>query len=163
MIFLAEAFTRPAMMRELAKVGFNQSYTYFTWRNTRGELEEYVTELATETADYFRPNFFVNTPDILHEYLADGRPAGVRGAARARRDALADLRHLLRLRALRERAGASRAARSTSTRRSTSSRSAKIEGPLLPLVQRLNEIRRANRSLQRHRQRHLPRDRATTS
>ena len=104
-IFLAEAFTRPAMMGELAKVGFNQSYTYFTWRNTREELEEYITELATEWADFYRPNFFANTPDILHEYLSRGRAAGVRGAARARGDALAELRHLLGLRELRERAG----------------------------------------------------------
>jgi starch synthase (maltosyl-transferring) len=75
-IFLAEAFTRPAMMRTLAKIGFQQSYTYFTWRNTRHELTEYVTELAGETAPYMRPNFFVNTPDILHGYLQEGgRPA----------------------------------------------------------------------------------------
>ncbi|GAA2447309.1 alpha-1,4-glucan--maltose-1-phosphate maltosyltransferase [Streptomyces mauvecolor] len=75
-IFLAEAFTRPAMMRTLAKIGFQQSYTYFTWRNTRHELTEYVTELASETAPYMRPNFFVNTPDILHGYLQEGgRPA----------------------------------------------------------------------------------------
>ncbi|WTO61224.1 alpha-1,4-glucan--maltose-1-phosphate maltosyltransferase [Streptomyces sp. NBC_00212] len=75
-IFLAEAFTRPAMMRTLAKIGFQQSYTYFTWRNTRHELTEYVTELAGESASYMRPNFFVNTPDILHGYLQEGgRPA----------------------------------------------------------------------------------------
>ncbi|MFF0547613.1 maltotransferase domain-containing protein [Streptomyces sp. NPDC004311] len=76
-IFLAEAFTRPAMMRALAAVGFQQSYTYFTWRNTKAELTEYVTELAgTASASVMRPNFFVNTPDILHEYLQrGGRPA----------------------------------------------------------------------------------------
>ncbi|MHB9755820.1 alpha-1,4-glucan--maltose-1-phosphate maltosyltransferase [Streptomyces sp. BYX5S] len=75
-IFLAEAFTRPAMMRTLAAVGFQQSYTYFTWRNTKGELTDYVQELAGETAAYMRPNFFVNTPDILHAFLQDGgRPA----------------------------------------------------------------------------------------
>ncbi|MFD9160951.1 maltotransferase domain-containing protein [Streptomyces sp. NPDC059558] len=76
-IFLAEAFTRPAMMRALAAVGFQQSYTYFTWRNTKAELTEYVTELAaTASASVMRPNFFVNTPDILHEYLQHGgRPA----------------------------------------------------------------------------------------
>src|SRR5207302_566864 len=62
--------------RALAKIGFDQSYTYFTWKNTRAEIEEYVTELATETAEYYRPNFFANTPDILHEYLRHGgRPA----------------------------------------------------------------------------------------
>ena len=72
-MFLAEAFTRPAMMHELAKVGFHQSYTYYTWRNSREELETYVRELA-ESAHYMRPNFFVNTPDILHEYLQQGGP-----------------------------------------------------------------------------------------
>ncbi|MFF2897895.1 alpha-1,4-glucan--maltose-1-phosphate maltosyltransferase [Streptomyces sp. NPDC057966] len=75
-IFLAEAFTRPAMMKTLASIGFQQSYTYFTWRNTRQEITEYVTELSGETASYMRPNFFVNTPDILSGYLQDGgRPA----------------------------------------------------------------------------------------
>ncbi len=75
-IFLAEAFTRQAMMRALAKAGFNQSYTYFTWKNSRHELTEYLTELTTQSADFYRPNFFANTPDILHEYLQHGgRPA----------------------------------------------------------------------------------------
>jgi starch synthase (maltosyl-transferring) len=76
-IFLAEAFTRPKRMKFLAKLGFSQSYTYFTWRNTAEELREYLTELTTtEAAEYFRPNFFANTPDILHEYLVTGgRPA----------------------------------------------------------------------------------------
>lgn len=78
-IFLSEAFTRPKMMKVLAKVGFTQSYTYFTWRNTRREIEEYLTELtATETAEYFRPNFFTNTPDILPFFLqSGGRPSFV--------------------------------------------------------------------------------------
>jgi starch synthase (maltosyl-transferring) len=73
-LFLAEAFTRPAMMRGLAKVGFHQSYTYFTWRNTKPELELYLTELSHETADVLRPNFFVNTQDILHAFLQQGGP-----------------------------------------------------------------------------------------
>jgi starch synthase (maltosyl-transferring) len=74
-VFLAEAFTRPKVMSRLAKLGFTQSYTYFTWRNTKYELTEYMRELTqTETADYFRPNFFANTPDILHEYLQQGGP-----------------------------------------------------------------------------------------
>ncbi|MCZ4500046.1 MAG: alpha,4-glucan:maltose-phosphate maltosyltransferase [Marmoricola sp.] len=77
-LFLAEAFTNPAMMQALAKVGFHQSYTYFTWRNTRAEIESYLTELSTETAHFLRPNFFVNTPDILHEYLQHGGPAAFR-------------------------------------------------------------------------------------
>ena len=77
LIFLAEAFTRPKIMHQLAKLGFNQSYTYFAWRNTGWELAEYMTELTqTEHAEFFRPNFWPNTPDILTEFLQmDGRPA----------------------------------------------------------------------------------------
>jgi starch synthase (maltosyl-transferring) len=76
-IFLSEAFTRPKVMRYLAKSGFSQSYTYFTWRNTKEELVEYFTELTrTDVREYMRPNLFANTPDILHEYLQHGgRPA----------------------------------------------------------------------------------------
>lgn len=76
-IFLAEAFTRPKMMKVLAKAGFTQSYTYFTWRNTKYELTQYLTELThSPMRDYFRPNFFTNTPDILHAVLqTGGRPA----------------------------------------------------------------------------------------
>jgi len=76
-VFLAEAFTRRAVMRHLAKIGFSQSYTYFTWKNSRHELTEYVSELAySGEQEYFRPNFFTNTPDILHAYLQHGgRPA----------------------------------------------------------------------------------------
>jgi starch synthase (maltosyl-transferring) len=76
-VFLAEAFTRPKMMYRLAKVGFSQSYTYFTWRNTRYELTEYMTELTTtEAVDYFRPHFFVNTPDINPIFLQTSGRAG---------------------------------------------------------------------------------------
>ena len=75
-LFLAEAFTRPAMMHTLAQIGFQQSYTYFTWRTTKQELTEYLTELSGEAASYMRPNFFANTPDILHAFLQHGgRPA----------------------------------------------------------------------------------------
>ncbi|MBM9594887.1 alpha-1,4-glucan--maltose-1-phosphate maltosyltransferase [Roseitranquillus sediminis] len=75
-VFLAEAFTRPKLMKRLAKVGFNQSYSYFTWRNTKHELTEYLTELTTEECrHYMRPNFFVNTPDINPVFLqTSGRP-----------------------------------------------------------------------------------------
>lgn len=76
-VFLAEAFTRPNKMRWLAKAGFSQSYTYFTWRNTAAELREYLTELtAGPMREYFRGNLFANTPDILHEYLQTGGRAG---------------------------------------------------------------------------------------
>jgi starch synthase (maltosyl-transferring) len=76
-IFLSEAFTRPKLMRYLAKAGFTQSYTYFTWRNTKAELTDYFTELTTtDVREYLRPNLFANTPDILHAYLQHGgRPA----------------------------------------------------------------------------------------
>jgi len=76
-IFLSEAFTRPRVMHRLAKLGFSQSYTYFAWRNTKQELTEYFTELtATDSREYFRPNCWPNTPDILTEYLQlGGRPA----------------------------------------------------------------------------------------
>ena len=77
-IFLAEAFTRPAMMHTLGKIGFQQSYTYFTWRNSKPELESYLTELAKDSADFFRPNLWVSTPDILTEFLQFGGPAGHR-------------------------------------------------------------------------------------
>jgi starch synthase (maltosyl-transferring) len=74
-IFLSEAFTRPAPMTTLAKAGFAQSYTYFTWKNTRWELLEFLGQLL-EWRDFYRPNCFANTPDILHEYLqSGGRPA----------------------------------------------------------------------------------------
>lgn len=73
-IFLAEAFTRPSIMHALGKVGFHQSYTYFTWRTSRHELEEYGREVSVYTADFFRPNFWVNTPDILPHYLQSGAP-----------------------------------------------------------------------------------------
>jgi starch synthase (maltosyl-transferring) len=76
-IFLSEAFTRPPMLKMLAKVGFTQSYTYFTWRNFKHELTEYATELIlTDVREYLRPNFFTNTPDILPPFLqTGGRPA----------------------------------------------------------------------------------------
>jgi len=77
LIFLSEAFTRPKVMHHLAKLGFTQSYTYFTWRRTKWDLIEYITELTTtEAAEFFRPNFWPNTPDILMDYLQEGgRPA----------------------------------------------------------------------------------------
>jgi starch synthase (maltosyl-transferring) len=147
-VFLAEAFTRPAMMRALAKIGFNQSYTYFTWRNARWELEEYVTELATETNEYYRPNFFVNTPDILHEYLqVGGRPA-----FEARLVLAATLSPSYgiysgyeRIENVPVRPGSEEYL--DSEKYEVKQRT--LEGPLLPLIRKLNEIRRGNRSLQR--------------
>ena len=77
-VFLAEAFTRPQMMRTLGKIGFQQSYTYFTWRTSKAELTEYVTELSTVSAHYMRPSFWPSTPDILHASLQHGGPAAHR-------------------------------------------------------------------------------------
>ncbi|WP_252274625.1 alpha-1,4-glucan--maltose-1-phosphate maltosyltransferase [Nocardioides sp. LMS-CY] len=74
-VFLSEAFTRPAMMHALGAIGFHQSYTYFTWRNTKWELEDYLQELSHRSDHLMRPNLFVNTPDILHAYLQYGGPA----------------------------------------------------------------------------------------
>ncbi|TIC84024.1 alpha-1,4-glucan--maltose-1-phosphate maltosyltransferase [Nocardioides sp. GY 10127] len=74
-LFLSEAFTRPAMMHGLGAVGFHQSYTYFTWRTGKAEIEEYLLEVARESDHLMRPNFWVNTPDILHGFLQYGGPA----------------------------------------------------------------------------------------
>lgn len=74
-IFLAEAFTRPAMMHALGKAGFHQSYTYFTWRTSKQELISYGNEVSQSTSAFFRPNFWVNTPDILPFHLQSGNPA----------------------------------------------------------------------------------------
>ncbi|HEY6399186.1 MAG TPA: alpha-amylase family glycosyl hydrolase, partial [Solirubrobacteraceae bacterium] len=146
-IFLSEAFTRRAVMRHLAKLGFSQSYTYFTWKNSRYELTEYVSELAhSGEQEYFRPNFFVNTQDILHAYLQHGgRPAfearavlaatlsptyGIySGFENVENDPLRDgseeylnsEKYEIKQRAL--------------------------DGPLLPLIARLNHIRRENPAL----------------
>jgi starch synthase (maltosyl-transferring) len=77
-LFLSEAFTKPPMMQTLGAVGFHQSYTYFTWRTEKEEIEEYLLEVSKESAHRLRPNFFVNTPDILHEFLQYGGPPAFR-------------------------------------------------------------------------------------
>jgi starch synthase (maltosyl-transferring) len=148
-IFLSEAFTRPSMMAALAKAGFSQSYTYFTWKNTKAELIEYMTELTrSELPQFFRPNFFVNTPDILHEYLQrGGRPA-----FEARLVLAATLspswgmysgyEHVENVPA---RAGSEEYL--DSEKYEVKRRS--LDGPLLPLVGKLNAIRRENAALQR--------------
>ena len=94
-IFLAEAFTRPKVMYRLAKLGFSQSYTYFAWRNTAWEIRKYFTELTqTEVADFFRPNLWPNTPDILTEHLQTGGPPALHRPADSGGDAGRKLRHL---------------------------------------------------------------------
>ncbi len=77
-VFLAEAFTRPPMLHSLAALGFQQSYSYFTWRNTKSELQEFFAEISGPSADYLHPNLFVNTPDILSEFLQFGGPPAYR-------------------------------------------------------------------------------------
>jgi starch synthase (maltosyl-transferring) len=147
-IFLAEAFTRRAMMRALAKLGFTQSYTYFTWKNFKWELQEYVDELAhTEEAEYFRPNFFVNTPDILTDYLAEGGPpafaprlilAATLSPTYGIYSGFENFEHV-------QRPGAEEYI----DNEKFEVKQRRLDGPLLPLVQRLNQIRRDNPALQR--------------
>jgi starch synthase (maltosyl-transferring) len=147
-VFLAEAFTRRPVMRQLAKVGFTQSYTYFTWKNSRYELTEYVSELAySDEHEYFRPNFFANTPDILHEYLqAGGRPA-----FEARLVLAATLSPSYGIYSGYENFE-NVPAKPGSEEYLHSEKyeiwERKLDGPLLPLVQRVNLARRSNPALQ---------------
>ena len=149
LIFLAEAFTRPAMMATLAKAGFSQSYTYFTWRNTRWELIDYITELtASALPEFFRPNFFANTPDILTAYLQEGG----RPAFEARLVLAATLSPSYGIYSgfenlEREPVRAGSEEYLDSEKYELKSR--KLDGPLLPLVAKLNAIRRQHPSLQR--------------
>ena len=107
-LFLSEAFTRPAMMHGLGAIGFHQSYTYFTWRTAKGEIEDYLRELSRETDHLMRPNFFVNTPDILHAFLQYGGPAAFKIRAVLAAMASPELGRLRRLRAVRARRGPAR-------------------------------------------------------
>ena len=146
-IFLAEAFTRPAPTTTLAKVGFGQSYTYFTWKNTKAELVEFV-EQARSWSAFFRPNMWPNTPDILHAYLQEGG----RPAFEARLVLAATLSPSYGIYSGYE-ACENTAARTGSEEYLNSEkyevRQRRLEGPLLPLIRRLNEIRRAHPALQR--------------
>ena len=149
MIFLAEAFTRPAMMATLAKAGFNQSYTYFTWKNTKAELIEFMRELTGRVAR-------VLPAELLREHAghpprvpAARRPAGVRGAARARRDAVAELRDLLRASSTSRTCPCAEGSEEYLDSEKYEVKERALDGPLLPLVARLNAARRANPALQR--------------
>ena len=147
-IFLAEAFTRRSVMRELAKNGFSQSYTYFTWKNARWELVEYLSELAhTEEAQYFRPNFFVNTPDILADYLAEGGPpafpirlilAATLSPSYGMYSGFEHFEHV-------QRPGSEEYV----DNEKYELKARRLDGPLLRMIQRLNQVRRANPALQR--------------
>ena len=147
-VFLAEAFTKAAIMRALAKVGFSQSYTYFTWKNSRHELIEYVVELVTSgMQDYYRPNFFANTPDILTEHLQHGGPP----AFHARLVLAATLSPTYgiysgfeRFENVPVRPGSEEYLDSEKYE----SKQRRLDGPLLPVVHRLNTARRAHPALQ---------------
>ncbi len=147
-IFLAEAFTRPAMMRELAKIGFSQSYTYFTWKNHRAELTEYVEELAhSPMREYFRPNFFVNTPDILHEYLQTGGTAAF--AIRLTLAATLSPTYGIysgfeHFEATPRQVGSEEYLNSEKYER----KERRLDGPLLPFISMLNRLRRDHRAFQ---------------
>ncbi|HLY47951.1 MAG TPA: alpha-1,4-glucan--maltose-1-phosphate maltosyltransferase [Solirubrobacteraceae bacterium] len=147
-VFLAEAFTRRSVMRHLAKIGFSQSYTYFTWKNSRWELTEYVSELAySGEQEYFRPNFFTNTPDILHAYLQHGgRPAFearlILAATLSPSYGIYSGYEALENVAVRE--GSEEYLHSEKYE----IKKRKLKGELLPLIKQLNLIRRANPALQ---------------
>ncbi|MGH3001575.1 MAG: alpha-1,4-glucan--maltose-1-phosphate maltosyltransferase, partial [Gaiellaceae bacterium] len=146
-IFLAEAFTRPAMMTTLAKLGFAQSYTYFTWKNTKAELVEYVSQLVA-WSQFYRPNAFVNTPDILHEYLQRGGPP----AFEARLVLAATLSPSYGVYSGFE-SFESTPAHSGSEEYLDSekyeAKSRALDGPLLPLIGTLNRVRRAEAAFRR--------------
>ena len=147
-VFLSEAFTSPARMYALAKAGFSQSYTYFTWRTGRDELTDYLTELAGPASEFFRPNFFANTPDILHASLQQGG----RPAFEARLVLAATLSPSYGIYSGFENLEATAAAPGSEEYLDSEKYEAKaraLDGPLLPLVRRLNEIRRASPALRR--------------
>jgi starch synthase (maltosyl-transferring) len=147
-VFLAEAFTRRAMMRQLAKVGFTQGYTYFTWKNSRFELTEYVDELAWgPEREYFRPNFFTNTPDILNEYLVHGGPA----AFYTRFTLAATLSPTYGIYSGYEWYENTPVREGSEEYMDSEKYEAKeraLDGPMLPYIQRMNQIRRENPALQ---------------
>ena len=147
LVLLSEAFTRPAMMSTLAKVGFSQSYTYFTWKNTKAELAELMAQIL-EWRENYRPNFFVNTPDILHEYLqTGGRPAFearllLAATLSPSYGIYSGFEHY-------ENVPVQKGSEEYLNSEKYEAKKRKLDGPLLPLVKRLNEIRRAEPALQR--------------
>jgi starch synthase (maltosyl-transferring) len=148
-VFLAEAFTRPAMMSTLAKLGFSQSYTYFTWRNTKAELVDFITNLTrSEWPEFYRPNLFANTPDILHAYLQrGGRPA-----FEARLVLAATLSPTYGIYSgfeSCENVPVHDGSEEYLNSEKYEARDRALDGPLLPVVARLNEVRRENPALQR--------------
>ena len=147
-VFLAEAFTRAAMMKMLAKVGFNQSYTYFTWKSSKWELTDYVTELTSSgMQEYYRPNFFVNTPDILTEELVVGGPpkfASRLVLAATLSPSYGVYSGFESFERKPVRAGSEEYDHSEKYE----VKARKLDGPLLALISRINAIRRENPALQ---------------
>ena len=146
-IFLAEAFTRPAMMTTLAKAGFAQSYTYFTWKNTRWELLEFMAQLL-EWNETYRPNVFTNTPDILHEYLQTGGPP----AFEARLVLAATLSPAYGIYSgfeSFENVAVKPGSEEYLDSEKYELKKRKLDGPLLPLIATLNRVRRENPALQK--------------
>jgi starch synthase (maltosyl-transferring) len=147
-VFLAEAFTRPVMMQTLGKAGFSQSYTYFTWKNTKAELIDFVRDVVN-WSPWYRPNFFVNTPDILHEYLQKGgRPAFearlVLAATLAPSYGVYSGYEWLENEPVREGSEEYLDSEKYEAKQRTLE-----DAPLAPLIKRLNTIRRENAALQR--------------
>ena len=151
LIFLSEAFTRPRVMHKLAKLGFTQSYTYFTWRNSKRELTEYFTEVTQHASrEYFRPNFWPNTPDILHETLQHGGRAAfivraVLAATAAANYGMYGPAYELMERTPRE-PGSEEYLHSE--KYELKRWNLEREGSLAPLIARINSIRNENRALQ---------------
>ncbi len=147
-IFLAEAFTKRSVMRHLGKLGFSQSYTYFTWKNSRWELTEYVSELAySGEQEYFRPNFFANTPDILHEYLQHGGPAAFQ-ARLVLAGTLSPSYGIYSGYESFENQPVSEGSEEYLHSEKYELTPRALDGPLLPMIGRLNEIRREHPALQ---------------
>ncbi len=148
-VFLSEAFTSPAMMSTLAKAGFSQSYTYFTWHNTKSELVEFMTELtASDWPEFYRPNFFANTPDILHAYLQKGG----RPAFEARLILAATLSPSYGIYSgfeACENVPVHEGSEEYLNSEKYEVKQRSLDGPLLPLAARLNRVRRENPALQR--------------
>ncbi len=147
-VFLAEAFTKAAVMRALAKIGFSQSYTYFTWKYSRHELIEYMVELTTSgMQDYYRPNFFTNTPDILTEQLQHGGPP----AFHARLVLAATLSPSYGIYSGYERfehVPVKPGSEEYLDSEKYEAKARRLDGPLLPVVHKLNTLRRAHPALQ---------------
>jgi starch synthase (maltosyl-transferring) len=145
-IFLAEAFTRPAMMTTLGKIGFAQSYTYFTWKNTRWELLEFMGQLL-QWKEFYRPNVFANTPDILHEYLQHGGPPAFR-ARLVLATTLSPSYGIYSGYEHFENVPVKQGSEEYLDSEKYEAKQRKLDGPLLPLVQTLNRARRENPALQ---------------